>query len=132
MQATTGLAIATHQCGQAIPNLLAASNAWRVGMTRCRDPLPSAHRSLHHVMRVQPMQQSHVIDIDGRFIGVALRLEQGFRFIAIDPRVEDLGETLWPRLEDIQRLARRMLAQETGAGSNGQCPADQVSRSSPH
>lgn len=78
------------------------------------------------------MQQSHVIDIDGRFIGVALRLDQGFRFIAIDPRVEDLGETLWPRLEDIQRLARRMLAQESGAGSNGQCPADQVSRSSPH
>ena len=78
------------------------------------------------------MQQSHVIDIDGRFIGVALRLDQGFRFIAIDPRVEDLGETLWPRLEDIQRLARRMLAQETGAGSNGQCPADRASTSSPH
>ncbi|HTW70153.1 MAG TPA: hypothetical protein VME47_09725 [Acetobacteraceae bacterium] len=73
-----------------------------------------------------------MIDIDGRFIGVALRLDQGFRFIAIDPRVEDLGETLWPRLQDIQRLARRMLAQETGAGSNGQCPADRASTSSPH
>lgn len=58
------------------------------------------------------MLQSHVIDIDGRFVGVAIRLDQGYRFIATDPRVEDLGETIWPRLEDIQRLARRALAHE--------------------
>jgi len=58
------------------------------------------------------MLQSHVIDIDGRFVGVALRLDQGFRFIAVDPRVEDLGETIWPRLDDIRRLARRALAHE--------------------
>ena len=58
------------------------------------------------------MLQSHVIDIDGRFVGVAIRLDQGYRFIATDPRAEDLGETIWPRLEDIQRLARRALAHE--------------------
>jgi hypothetical protein len=43
------------------------------------------------------MLQSHIIDIDGVFIGVAIRLDKGFRFIANDPRVEDLGETIWPR-----------------------------------
>lgn len=58
------------------------------------------------------MLQSHVIDIDGRFVGVALRLDQGFRFIAIDPRVEDLGEIICASTDDIRRLARRALAQE--------------------
>ncbi len=57
------------------------------------------------------MLQSHVIDIDGRFVGVALRLDRGFRFIAVDPRVEDLGELIWPGIDDICRMARRALAQ---------------------
>ena len=57
------------------------------------------------------MLQSHVIDIDGRFVGVALRLDRGFRFIAVDPRVEDLGEFIWPGIDDICRMARRALAQ---------------------
>ena len=58
------------------------------------------------------MLQSHVIDIDGRFVGVAVRLDQGFRFIATDPRAEDLGEIIWPRIDDIRRMARRALALE--------------------
>lgn len=58
------------------------------------------------------MLQSHVIDIDGRFVGVAVRLDQGFRFIAADPRAEDLGEIIWPRIDDIRRMARRALALE--------------------
>ena len=58
------------------------------------------------------MLQSQVIDIDGRFVGVAVRLDQGFRFIAADPRAEDLGEIIWPRIDDIRRMARRALALE--------------------
>jgi hypothetical protein len=58
------------------------------------------------------MLQSHVIDIDGRFVGVAVRLDQGFRFIAADPRAEDLGEIIWPGIDDIRRMARRALALE--------------------
>ncbi|HXT81816.1 MAG TPA: hypothetical protein VN702_19820 [Acetobacteraceae bacterium] len=56
------------------------------------------------------MLQSHIIDIDGTFVGIAIRLDKGFRFIAIDPRLEELGETIWPALSDIDRLARRRLA----------------------
>lgn len=56
------------------------------------------------------MLQSHIIDIDGVFVGVAVRLDTGFRFIATDPRVEDIGETNWPTRADIRRLARLALS----------------------
>ena len=54
------------------------------------------------------MLQSHVIDIDGHFVGAAVRLDTGYRFIAVDARLEDLDGTLWPHLSDVQRLARRV------------------------
>jgi hypothetical protein len=54
------------------------------------------------------MLQSHVIDIDGRFVGAAVRLDRGYRFIAVDFRLEDLDGTIWPSLADVQRLARRL------------------------
>jgi hypothetical protein len=52
--------------------------------------------------------QSHVIEIDGRFVGAAVRLDRGYRFIAVDYRLEDLDGTIWPSLDDVQRLARRL------------------------
>jgi hypothetical protein len=54
------------------------------------------------------MLQSHIIDIDGRFVGAAIRLDSGYRFIATDMRLEDLDSTIWPTLADVQRLARRL------------------------
>jgi hypothetical protein len=54
------------------------------------------------------MLQSHVIDIDGHFVGAAVRLDRGYRFIAVDFRLEDLDGTIWPTLADVQRLARRL------------------------
>jgi len=54
------------------------------------------------------MLQSHVIEIDGRFVGAAVRLDSGYRFIAVDFRLEDLDGTVWPSLGDVQRLARRL------------------------
>jgi hypothetical protein len=54
------------------------------------------------------MLQSHPIDIDGVFVGAAIRLDQGYRFIAINMRLEELDQTIWPTLADVQRLARRL------------------------
>jgi hypothetical protein len=54
------------------------------------------------------MLQSHVIEIDGRFVGAAVRLDGGYRFIAVDFRMVDLDGTIWPSLADVQRLARRL------------------------
>ncbi len=52
------------------------------------------------------MLQSHVIDIDGAFVGAAVRLDTGYRFIATDMKLDDLDGSIWPTLDDVQRLAR--------------------------
>lgn len=53
------------------------------------------------------MLQSHVIDIDGNFVGAAVRLDKGYRFIATNMKLDDLDGSIWPSLADIQRLARQ-------------------------
>ncbi len=47
------------------------------------------------------MLQSHVIEIDGVFVGAAVRLDNGYRFIATDIRLDDLDGTIWPSLPDV-------------------------------
>ena len=54
------------------------------------------------------MLQSHVIDIDGAFVGAAVRLDSGYRFVAIDMKLDDLDGSIWPTLADVERLARRI------------------------
>ena len=51
------------------------------------------------------MLQSHIIEIDGAFVGAAVRLDIGFRFVATDIRVEELDGTVWPSLPELRRLA---------------------------
>jgi len=62
------------------------------------------------------MLQSHIIEIDGVFVGVAVRIDRGYRFVATDFRLEDLDTSIWPSLEDVRRLARRCLLAATSAG----------------
>jgi hypothetical protein len=52
------------------------------------------------------MLQSYVIDVDGTFVGAAVLLDTGYRFIATDIRLDDLDGTVWPTLADVKRLAR--------------------------
>ncbi|MDX6622024.1 MAG: hypothetical protein QOK36_4410 [Gaiellales bacterium] len=54
------------------------------------------------------MLQSHVIDIDGAFVGAAVRLDIGYRFIATDMKLDELDGSVWPTLADIKRLARHV------------------------
>ena len=54
------------------------------------------------------MLQSHPIDIDGVFVGAAIRLDRGYRFVATNMRLEELDQSIWPTLADVQRLARRL------------------------
>jgi hypothetical protein len=53
------------------------------------------------------MLQSHVIEIDGAFVGAAVRLDAGYRFIATDRRLDELNGTTWPSLAEVRRLAHR-------------------------
>jgi hypothetical protein len=54
------------------------------------------------------MIQSHVIDVDGVFVGAAVRLDTGYRFVATDFRLEQLDSTIWPTLAEVRRLARSL------------------------
>jgi hypothetical protein len=56
------------------------------------------------------MFQSHVIEIDGKFVGAAIAYSGKFRFVAVDPRVEELDGTEWGSLGDVQRITRHLLA----------------------
>ena len=63
------------------------------------------------------MLQSHVIDIDGAFVGAAIRLDSGYRFIATDIRLDDLDGSVWPSLADVRRLARNLYLTGRVSGS---------------
>jgi hypothetical protein len=58
------------------------------------------------------MLQSYVIDVDGRFVGAAVRQANGYRFVAIDVRFDALDGTVSPSLADVQRLARTVAVEE--------------------
>jgi hypothetical protein len=64
--------------------------------------------SLTSLSKDVSMLQSHVIDVDGAFVGAAVRLDKGYRFIATDIKLDDLDGSVWPTLADVQRLARRV------------------------
>lgn len=54
------------------------------------------------------MQQSHVIEVDGIFVGAAVRLGDGVRFVAVDVRVKDLDDTIFPSLNQAHEVARKL------------------------
>jgi hypothetical protein len=56
------------------------------------------------------MFQSHVIEVDGRFVGAAIAYSGKFRFVAVDFRLEELDGTEWGSLLDVRRVTRHFLA----------------------
>jgi hypothetical protein len=62
------------------------------------------------------MLQSHIVDVDGVFVGAAVRIDRGYRFIATDFRMEEIDSTIWPTLDDVRRVARRAYQNATSAG----------------
>jgi len=55
-----------------------------------------------------PMRHSEPIDIDGVFLGAAVEHELGVRFIAVDVRVTDMNESIWPNLHYAKMSARQL------------------------
>jgi hypothetical protein len=62
------------------------------------------------------MLQSHIIDMDGVFVGAAIRVDRGYRFVATDFRLEELDSSIWPTLANVRRVARRVWLAATSAG----------------
>ena len=56
------------------------------------------------------MIQSHVIDIEGRFVGAAVREDEGYRFVAVDIRLDDLDGSIWPTLAEMRLQLARLAA----------------------
>ena len=56
------------------------------------------------------MFQSHVIEVDGRFVGAAIAYSGKFRFVAVDLRLEEIDGTEWGSLLDVRRVTRHFLA----------------------
>lgn len=56
------------------------------------------------------MQQSHIIEVGGVFAGAAVRVAGHYRFIAVDPRVEELDLSDWPSLPDVERVVGHLMA----------------------
>jgi len=67
------------------------------------------------------MIQSHVVDIDGAFVGAAVRQADGFRFVAIDVRLDELDGNVWPTLTELRRQVRVMVL--AGRGPVRRLPA---------
>jgi len=55
------------------------------------------------------MHRSHIIEVSGRFAGAAVSHGGSYRFIAVDPRAEELDESVWPSLPDVQRVVHHLL-----------------------
>ncbi len=56
------------------------------------------------------MQKSQVVQINGIFVGTAVTLpfSNGLRFVAVDPRVDELDGSIWPTMKDIEHLTRQL------------------------
>ena len=55
------------------------------------------------------MHRSHVIEVSGEFAGAAVSHGSEFRFIAVHKRAEQLHESVWPSLPDVQFVVRQLL-----------------------
>ena len=63
-----------------------------------------------------PMRQSRPIEVDGVFLGAAVEHELGVRFIAVDVRVSEMDQSIWPNLDYAYRSVRQMF--KSGRAAN--------------
>ncbi|MDR3531053.1 MAG: hypothetical protein P4L90_10940 [Rhodopila sp.] len=54
------------------------------------------------------MRHSRPIEVDGVFLGAAVEHELGVRFIAVDARVIDMDQSIWPTVDYAYRSARQL------------------------
>jgi hypothetical protein len=57
------------------------------------------------------MQQSHIIEIAGVFVGAAVRLPLAYRFVAVRPGLSGIDGREFPTLEAVRRAVRQRIAE---------------------
>jgi len=55
------------------------------------------------------MHSSHIIEVAGQFAGAAVSHGERFRFVAVDSRVEELNDSVWPSVGDVQRVVDHLM-----------------------
>ncbi len=56
------------------------------------------------------MLKSHVIEVDGVFVGAAVQHSDGYRLVAVAPQLATLNGVVAPSLQDTRHLAMRAWA----------------------
>lgn len=59
------------------------------------------------------MSQSHVIDVEGVFVGAAVCFGAGYRFVATDRRLDRLDGSISATLAEVKRMARGVFLANT-------------------
>jgi hypothetical protein len=67
--------------------------------------------------RPVPMRHSRPIEVDGVFLGAAVEHELGVRFIAVDVRVTEMDQSIWPTLDYAYRSVRQLYKSGRAASS---------------
>ncbi len=78
-------------------------NVWR-NRHHANTPASQSRPGDRHV----PMRRSRPIEVDGVFLGAAVEHQLGVRFIAVDVRVTEMDESIWPSLDFAYRSARQL------------------------
>ncbi len=68
------------------------------------------------------MFQSHVIEVNGTFIGAAVTTTDGFRFRAVHPRVDELDGRVWETLPELRRATGHLSSPGASALWSGPPP----------
>jgi hypothetical protein len=58
--------------------------------------------------RPVPPRRFRPIEVDGIFLGKVEEHELGVRFIAVDDRVNEMDQSIWPNLDYADRSARQL------------------------
>ncbi len=66
------------------------------------------------------MQQSHVIEADGVFLGAAVRQGSVFRFVAVHARVSMLDGSVCASLAEADRAARTLFRNQRPVQDTGE------------
>jgi hypothetical protein len=81
------------------------------------DPIPAITTSVtgspglrrDQAEALPPIAQSQLIEIGGVFLGIAVEHALGVRFIAMDDRVADMDQSIWPTSDYARRSAQQLL-----------------------
>ena len=74
------------------------------------------------------MIQSHVVEIDGTFVGAAISTATGIRFRAVHLTVEELDDSVWPSLDELRRAVRHLFTTGRLGGRRTPVLADPAQR----